>query len=110
MADSIRGNIYCLARELHVAFLVIRYSVSPDHASQAVVSMVSTWIGARYTLQNGGCVVTLTFGWKEAFFGSRFVRSGTQEAIRPGTTEDVARKEERLVCELGCVRERQSCR
>jgi hypothetical protein len=43
-----------LARE--PAFLMMRQSVTVDHPSSAAARMVSTWMGARYTLQknNGG--------------------------------------------------------
>jgi hypothetical protein len=59
VADSIRENLHCLARELD--FLVMKWNVSLDDTSEAAKSVVSTWMGARYMLQNGGNVVNLVF-------------------------------------------------
>jgi hypothetical protein len=58
----------CLARES--AFLPMHYSVSPNHTSQAATRVVSTQIGACYTLQNGGCEMTPVFGRKSSFRSS----------------------------------------
>jgi hypothetical protein len=45
-----------------VSFSGDAVSASLDYASLALTSVVSTWNGAHYTLQNGGSVVTLVFG------------------------------------------------
>jgi hypothetical protein len=62
-----------------------------------MASVVSTWMGARYSL------VGSTLWVKSCEFRGLSVH--VQTWFSPGTTVNVVRKEERLVFERGCVEE-----
>jgi hypothetical protein len=60
------------------------------------VKVVSAWMGAHYTLQNGCSVLNLLFGERSSCEPGDLVHVHVQMWFRPGTLVDVVRKEECL--------------